>query len=349
MARIVRGLATSHSPLLSTPPGRWSLHAERDRRNPHLVGRDGAPCGFDDLVATAPAGLEECITPQAWEAAHRRVTEAVDRLSAELHAARPDVVVAIGDDQWELFRDEAVPCFAVFTGAELHDLPLTDEEVARLAPGVSESLWARHAAQPQSYAGSPDLGRHLVSALTGEGFDMAWFAAQLPGRAIGHAFTFVTLRLMAGRSYPLLPVAVNAYFPPNQPSPGRCYDIGRALRRAIESFPGDLRVAVVASGGLSHFVVDEELDRGVLAAMAARDRQALAALPAWRLQSGSSEIRNWIVAAGVLEGLDMATVDYIPLYRTVAGTGVGAAFARWSEPDTAAPAAGGAARRVEVG
>jgi aromatic ring-opening dioxygenase catalytic subunit (LigB family) len=143
-----------------------------------------------------------------------------------------------------------------------------------------------------------------------------------------------------------VPVAVNAYFPPNQPSPARCHAVGRALRRAIESWDEDARVAVVASGGLSHFVVDEELDRGVLDALSSHDRDALAALPAWRLQSGSSEIRNWIVAAGVLEGLDMATVDYIPLYRTVAGTGVGAAFVQWSQPDAAAVAAGDAARRV---
>jgi hypothetical protein len=55
----------------------------------------------------------------------------------------------------------------------------------------------------------------------------------------------------------------------------------------------------------------------------------VAALPLDRLESGTSEIRNWIAAAGALEGLDMHVVDYVPSYRSEAGTGVGMAFAVW--------------------
>jgi 3-O-methylgallate 3,4-dioxygenase len=57
----------------------------------------------------------------------------------------------------------------------------------------------------------------------------------------------------------VVPVFVNTFWEPNPPSAARCYDFGVALGTAIESFPEDLRVGVVASGGLSHFVVDEEL------------------------------------------------------------------------------------------
>ena len=57
-----------------------------------------------------------------------------------------------------------------------------------------------------------------------------------------------------------MPIMVNTYYPPNQPTPKRCFDMGRAIRGAIESWPTKARVGILASGGLSHFVVDEELD-----------------------------------------------------------------------------------------
>jgi OH-DDVA oxygenase/3-O-methylgallate 3,4-dioxygenase len=128
---------------------------------------------------------------------------------------------------------------------------------------------------------------------------------------------------------PIVPMFVNTYYPPNVPSAARCYDLGRALRRAIESWQCDARVAVIASGGLTHFVIDEELDRLVLDSIAAGDDAALAGISRDRLRSGNSEILNWVAAAGALEGLSAAILDYVPGYRTPAGTGTGMAFARW--------------------
>jgi hypothetical protein len=97
----------------------------------------------------------------------------------------------------------------------------------------------------------------------------------------------------------------------------------------VESWPQDARVAVIASGGLSHFVVDEELDRRVLDALVARDPGPLRAIPRKNLRSGTSEILNWITAAGALENLRASVVDYVPGYRSPAGTGAGMAFAYW--------------------
>jgi hypothetical protein len=86
---------------------------------------------------------------------------------------------------------------------------------------------------------------------------------------------------------------------------------------------------VIASGGLSHFTLDEALDRDVLRACREGDGAALSAMPVAKLNSGNSEIRNWIVAAGAAEGLRTAWQEYVPLYRTAAGTGCGMAFAAW--------------------
>ena len=86
----------------------------------------------------------------------------------------------------------------------------------------------------------------------------------------------------------------------------------------------------MASGGLSHFTVDEELDREVIRALSEKDADALQGLPRRRLNSGNSEIRNWICAGVALEHLDLRCVTYCPGYRTPAGTGTGLCFAQWA-------------------
>ncbi|MBI3061855.1 MAG: extradiol ring-cleavage dioxygenase, partial [Deltaproteobacteria bacterium] len=126
-----------------------------------------------------------------------------------------------------------------------------------------------------------------------------------------------------------VPVMVNTYYPPNQATPKRCYALGQAVRRAIESWNSDLRVAVMASGGLSHMVIDEELDRATLDALANRDREKLWSLPRQKLRGGTSEILNWVALAGAVEPMEMKLVDYIPGYRSPAATGCGMAFAYW--------------------
>jgi aromatic ring-opening dioxygenase catalytic subunit (LigB family) len=148
--------------------------------------------------------------------------------------------------------------------------------------------------------------------------------------SLGHAFTPVRRRIMrSDKILPIVPVLINTYVPPNQPTAARCYAFGQALRRAIESWPGFETVAVIASGGLSHFVIDTELDHRVLEGLAKRDRESLTTLPRSKLQSGSSEILNWVTAGGALEGLRMELINYVPGYRSEGGTGVGMAFAKW--------------------
>jgi hypothetical protein len=122
---------------------------------------------------------------------------------------------------------------------------------------------------------------------------------------------------------------LNALYPPNHPTPSRCIEIGEAIARAVAAFPADIRVGVVASGGLSHFVVDKKLDHAVIRAFTAQDYGAQAGLPVNKLNSGNAEIRNWICAAGALRSLRVETIDCIPGYRTRAGTGVGLGFAVW--------------------
>jgi 3-O-methylgallate 3,4-dioxygenase len=69
----------------------------------------------------------------------------------------------------------------------------------------------------------------------------------------------------------------------------------------------------------------------VLAACRANDGEALASIPVEKLNSGSSEIRNWITVAGACGHLRTGWQDYVPCYRSAAGTGCGMGFTLWSE------------------
>ena len=73
------------------------------------------------------------------------------------------------------------------------------------------------------------------------------------------------------------------------------------------------------------------MDRALLAAMAQKDRAALCRWPEQIFQSGTSEIKTWMVLAGAMEqtALQMGLIDYVTCYRSLAGTGVGAGFAEW--------------------
>ena len=171
---------------------------------------------------------------------------------------------------------------------------------------------------------------HLIETLSEAEFDIASSKSLRPGEGEGHAMAYVHRHVMeAGAPLPIVPVFINTYFPPNQPSPRRCYKLGQTVRRAVEDFADDLRVGVLASGGLSHFLVDEELDRAILKALADKDRAFLQTLPRNKLHAGSSEILNWVAVAGAAEGIDLAWFEYVPGYRTPAGTGTGMSFATW--------------------
>jgi hypothetical protein len=93
--------------------------------------------------------------------------------------------------------------------------------------------------------------------------------------------------------------------------------------------PGNARVGILGSGGLSHFMVDEDLDRLVLDACRRNDGEALSSIPMKKLNSGTSEIRNWIAVAGASKHLKTDWQEYIPCYRSAAGTGCGMGFAVW--------------------
>jgi hypothetical protein len=321
-AQIALGLATPHSPQLSTPAEQWYLHRERDMANPSL--------DFATRADRAPRWIKRELTLARFREKDRACRAGIAGLAAALAAAAPDVVIVVGDDQKELFLDDCVPAIAIFVGDHAVDTappPEPDEH-----PSIAVARWARHGDRPERYPIDAELARHLAESLCRDGFDITTVHKQNPGRPLGHAFTFVRRRLMSldAPPIPMVPILLNTFYPPNQPHPARCYQLGIAIRRAVESFGGERKVAIVASGGLSHFVVDEALDRRVLWAISEQRSDVLITLPPEELVSGTSEIRNWIVVAGACAGYPVDVLQYVPAYRSAALTGCGMGFARWA-------------------
>lgn len=328
MAEIVFGAALSHSPQTCVHAELWGDLVERDRSGRKLLGVDGGLHTFEELCDLAPAQAKDVLDLVSAQKMYNRVQSSLDKIAEKIAEADPDVVLIVGDDQSELFLNDGMPTFALFWGDELTDVPRPDAEIAKMSPGLLEGYRARHSAQKASYVVASDLAKHLVVGLVERGFDISQLSKQPAGRDLGHAFTSVQERVL-NKKIPMIPLFQNTYFPPNQPLPGRCYDLGVALASTIESWSGNERVAIVASGGLSHVTVDEELDRVVLKALKAHDREELARLPRNKLRFGTSEILNWVTAAGALEHLEMELIEYIAGYRSPAGTGCGMGFAIW--------------------
>ena len=331
MAELVLGLASSHSPQLSTPADGWAGRGERDKGNQELIGADGITSNYEDLLArTDVVRIAKEITPDKFEQRHQQNQKAIAHLSQKLYDARLDVLVMVGDDQQEYLLDDNMPAFCVYWGSEV--------KVAahEAGPSTGNRLLIGYNTEDQHAPTDSALGRHIIEQLMDAEFDVgrsSFLAPSKGGRAkggIGHAFGYVYNRLMTGATIPTVPIMLNTYYPPNQPTPKRCYNLGQALKSAIESWPREIRVGILASGGMSHFVVDEELDQQALAGMKAKSVEKLSALPREKINSGSSEIRNWIVVTGATERLDMNVVDYVPCYRSPAGTGCGMGFATWS-------------------
>ena len=329
MAQIVFAAGSSHSPALNSNAEEQLLHSEVDRGIDawprKLVDKDGNPVTYEELLAKAPAKLAEEITPNVLELKVSKCQEYMDRIEKDIEGADLDVLLIIGDDQKEQFLEDNLPSLLVYWGDTISnnilDIPDDAPEFWRKA----RSLYHEET-EVREYPVDSKLAFHIINHLMNNDFDVSQSKRLRFERGEGHAFGFVHRRLMRNKVVPIVPVALNTYFPPNQPRPRRCYRLGQELRGAVESWDKDVRVGIIASGGLSHFTIDEELDRTVLKAYSENDSVSLSNIPMSKLGAGTSEILNWITMAGASEHLEVNWIEYIPLYRSLAGTGCAMGF-----------------------
>jgi hypothetical protein len=335
MAELVAAFGSSHSVMLAATRDDWIANFCKTDPGMPLIDKHGQKRSYEELLAQAPRGAVELVTPENMGAGFDRTMNAIAELKRQIQSVALDALIVVGDDQHELFQDSMMPSLAIYYGATIRN-------ATRPGP-MPEDWYARAQArryEPQADAHYPvdaALAQHVIEFLSTAEFDVCALRQIPPDEHEGHAFSYIHRTYLAGRTLPIVPVFINTYYAPNPITPKRCIRLGAGLHRAVAAFPGDARVGVFASGGLSHFIVDEELDRAVLEALRAHDLDYLAKLDPKRLQAGSSEIRGWIcaAAASVSAGLHLKWSDYIPAYRTPALTGIGLGFARWGKAEDA--------------
>jgi len=296
MAEIVGCFAMSHAPQLMIDPDHWELI-----NKPRPTG------------PLAPE-LQNLSLETKWER-WKRTRAAVDQIRERIDELAPDAVLVVGDDQHENMVDDNMPPFTIFIGDDVE---------------ASVSLKYLNETPDQNrtrYTVDSALGRHLIDDLMESGFDPSYSHKTRYVGGLGHAFARA-LRLVApDAQFPIIPVMVNTYYPP-APSAKRCAQFGEALASAISRFPEARRVAVLATGGLSHTKIDLELDNAFINAIQRNDRGQMEAMRSEDLVDGTSEIRCWVVAATAADR-PATMLSYEPLPRVPDGNGVGMGVAEW--------------------
>jgi 2,3-dihydroxyphenylpropionate 1,2-dioxygenase len=224
-----------------------------------------------------------------------RVHAAYGRVKERLMAARPDVVAVVAGDHVEGFFLDAVPALAVFVGD-------------------------RVSGQFDRYRYSFDVHEPLARAIVEQGIEAGFDLAYSQDVALDYAFYVPLHFTMPAPALPIVPLYVNVYLPP-QPTPWRCHAWGQALRQILDRRPE--RVALVASGGLSHYPgtdryasPDYDWDRRLLDGLAEGRGADTARLTGVELdKAGNVELRTWIVLLGAVGGASAEVICYEPSWH----------------------------------
>jgi protocatechuate 4,5-dioxygenase beta chain len=249
----------------------------------------------------------------------RNLTEGYHTLGRLLRETRPDVIVGIANDHLLNFPPENVPDFCIGTAARWS------------GPAEWFSDWLN--VHPYELAGHPDLAKALVREGARAGINFAFSDALLFDDNWSVPLKF----LPPDYDIPLVPIHMNCIMPP-LPQPALCVEVGRTIADIIRRHrPAGERVAIMATGGLSHdpggpnyFAVDEAFDRWFLDLLhqgsAARvlrevtiDKMVAAG------DGGTTELLAWLVALGVVHGAvgdrPARTVCYEPAAELRSGMG----------------------------
>ena len=213
-------------------------------------------------------------------------------LRADLEAARPDVLIVVANDQFVNFFFDNIPTFFV---------TLSDDV---------RGQFTRHRFHYRNHA---ELGRRILTAGVDAGLDLS-FGEDIE---LQHTQLVPLHFLLPEPEVPILPIFVNTWIDP-LPTPARCYALGNLIRQVADAAPE--RVAMLATGGLSHFPgsprigeIDTSFDEGLLQQMRAGQGAALADLTLEQLrQSGNSEFLNWMVTVGAVSDTPAAETFYMP-------------------------------------
>jgi aromatic ring-opening dioxygenase catalytic subunit (LigB family) len=271
-----------------------------------------------ELVAVAAASHAPLIArdwPKIPPDHQQRLSAAFAELGGRLAAARPDAIVVVSPDHWINFFIDNLPSVCIGVGAEHEGPP---------EPFLRDFPW-------RPVPGHPPLAAHIHATALAREFEPAVSHRM----KLDHGFCIPLWRMGLAVLPRIVPVVVNTLEPP-MPRVSRCLAWGKLIAAAIASYPGSERVAVLATGGLSHSIgeptmgaIDEGFDRACIAAFRDGAERPLADFLEARMDgagNGSHECRNWAVAHGAAGGRGFDLVDYVAVPSVYVGCG----FATWA-------------------
>ncbi|UCH18867.1 MAG: hypothetical protein JSW36_07720 [Burkholderiales bacterium] len=328
MAEIL-GLGLTHYPPLCVPDAEMASPLSWTLQDPSI------PAAAKDLKNWPAAMQSEWAEDFGTKAAaeHRRqLVAGFDRVRAALDAFRPDAVVIWGDDQYENFKEDLIPPFAVLAFDDLDLYPWHHAQASSMMKGRA-NVWGEDASKHYHLRGRPDIAKDLVTGLLEHDIDIAYAYKPLHHASLGHAFTNAILFLdyrRRGYDHPTICFPLNCYgrrvvsakgfmtrmdaaldFDPPSPSPKRFMQVGAATARVLKESPW--RVALVASSSWSHAFLcdstfrlrpDTPADRRLYKAMCDADYDRWRATSLKALEdAGQQEVLNWFALAGAMEEL----------------------------------------------
>ena len=251
---------------------------------------------------------------------HRQLARAATaEMRRRLEAARPDVLLMFTNDHLLNWPINNIPEYAVGIGEE----------------HVGPADWFDEWLSMEKYRvpGHPALARWIVNEGARRRLQFAW----LRRMQFDDGISVPTHYLNPDARFRLVPVGMNCTVPP-LPAPERAYHVGTVLRDVLRAYPGDDRIAVIATGGLSHepggpryFWVDEEFDRWFLDLLAKGDHETLLAeCTLERMEAagsgGTAELLSWFLVLAMTRG-PADVLAYMPAIAWRSGTGMVA----WNE------------------
>ncbi len=261
---------------------------------PNILLEPGAE--WEDFMnlhySMAPQGSATRPTLEQQKKLRKDAEEAFAVLRADLEQAKPDVLIVVANDQFVNFFWNNIPTFFVTTADEV------------------KGQFTRHKFQ---YRNHKDLGRAIVRAGMQNGIDFS-FGEHIE---LQHTQVVPLYFLLREPKIPILPIYVNTWVDP-APSPGRCYKVGQVIREVADH--SDQRVAILATGGLSHFPgsprigeIDTSFDHRLLEMMRQGKGRSLVDYSVEELlQAGDTEFLNWMVVIGTVGDARASYTSYMP-------------------------------------
>jgi len=322
---------------------------------PPLAGTDQNMAGIHRHLLTDPAVPAELADPASWPPEQRaewgedegaaRATEhraelraGFTRVRRALEDFEPDVIVIWGDDQYENFKEDLIPPYALLAYPDLEAHPWAGRSIP--------NVWA----EPEDFGypvqGRPDIARWLAEALLKDGVDVSYAYEPRHHPDLSHAFLNAILFLdydRVGFPWPVVAMPINCYGrkvisaqgmfrpfgtktepDPPSPSPKRLMDVGAAVARALLASPW--RVALLASSSWSHaFLVDHNWrlrpdtapDRKMYEALTSADYITWENTALEQVEhAGQHELLNWFALMGAARELDRRPPNWSTFVET---------------------------------